>query len=260
MAVIQVQARRGYLVQTLRIGTLMLGIAIEPELKLTEIIYTVLLLLGFILVGVFALIDFLFILKNGERIEAMYTANASFAVLSIFLMTKFRKAPWLRLCRQILNDYQSSDFARISEEIFLKVVRKYRGAIITIYFSVILLPLVILFSTDVKAGENKSLIFPSWYPWNMSTRVGYFFTMIVQLLSVTSGYGIVAAILACLFCSIVCIFTHVRLLEQRLHRLCVVAVDAKSKNKSMLKHSVTSDDNVRQTIFELVEQHRILMR
>lgn len=255
------QTRRYYLVQTLRTAALMLGIAVEPELQMTVTIYTALLLFGFTLVGLFALIDFVYILKDGERIEAMYTANASFAVLSIFLISKFTKAPLLRLCRQIFNDYQSPDFARTSQEIFLKVVRRYRGVIIVIYFVVTLIPLIILFATDVKAGDNKSLIFPSWYPWNMRSPVGYIFTMMVQLLSVTSGYGIVAAILSCLFCSIVCIFTHLKLFERQLQHLYVVILNAKSKNKSVQKfHSVIDDYDVHQTILELLQQHKVLMR
>lgn len=256
----------------LKIASICSGVALDPKQKKMEIAVRYFISLCFFSVGLASIVEFLRVPHSkSELMEIIYTTNACISLLSVlYVITKNKNKLRSLYIKIEENYYQSIMFATTSNNFVLNIIRKYRLIVLYIYLLVTVLPFLITCTTEVEAGNMKSLIFPCWYPWNTSTELGYVFTMIVQLLTVTFAYVMFGSLALYVSLFIVSILVFIQQFENDLLSVYEIVSNESIKNprkkydtKNQQKisyESVDREKKIKMKLSAVINRHTFLMK
>lgn len=249
-----------HLLLALKILYLPLGILINKENNTHEriLIVTNIVLFGFSFCGIVVIL--LKVTNLAELMDVLYTMNGNGYVLVMVGVGQIVKKNLLDLYRRIETENNTDPwFESTSNRISWELIRAYGSWILLPYSAVILIPLIIQFSTDTPLAELKLLIYPAWHPWTVDTLWKYYATFFLQLVTVTMGYFVVFGGSLIIGCYAITLKTYVVFIEEQLGR-----IDRMMKERPMSEEEKTLNENyesnLKQEFIVLVRKQQALIK
>ena len=209
-----------YTLDMLEYSLLTCGILIDKSHRKYEKFY-VMSFITFVVIGgcaIFFILDQ--VTAVSEKTEVVYALFGAKCVGMVFLTFQFNKTRLREVYFKIEKMYQRVDnFAAISNQMCVKIVSKYKVHVICMVVATFTIPPMIATFTKVPLGDLRTLIIPSWYPWNKTTTFGYSLSITAQVITMLAAYSLLVSVVALIAASVIAIHTNYEVLTENLSAL-----------------------------------------
>lgn len=188
--------------------------------KKLEILFSVFMNIVFVATGYCIFKNFYYLHTRTFVMENIVYVLALIFVVNVFWISRYQRDSLVRIYSFINDLRQRNDDYRILQDRYLKSYLLKVGSVLGVTLTLMsVLPILVALSDKEKLGTTPTLLFPSWFPWNIDTVFEYSLTIFLQLIFGGLLYSLKIGSVVLVLCCAVCIKTHIAYFTEMVRRL-----------------------------------------
>ena len=151
--------------------------------KIQENLIIVVMNFLFVVVAYSLLQNYSYLSSFSYRMDITVYVVATVFIFNTFWISRYQKRQLQKILGAIAEDEKDAEFAQLIRRYLRPLLLKVTSWHISALCLIIILPVFAVCSSDNELGSPPTLLFPSWFPWQIQTRSQYALTILLQLVS-----------------------------------------------------------------------------
>jgi len=171
----------------LKIQFMPVGIHLEYSKSRQNLIIVVMNFL-FVVIGYSLLRNYSYLNSYLYKMDNTVYVVATIFVVNTFWISRYQKELMQKIFTMIAEDEKDTEFAQLIQRFLKPLLFSVTSWHFLALCLTMLFPIFAACFTKAELGSTPTLLFPSWFPWQIRTRTQYILTICLQLVSGSALY------------------------------------------------------------------------